>query len=148
VARFERELTALAADATAFDARLQEELWRMIGEFTPIFLARHTDGAVVRVSCTLKELDAVMGTFEGPAVARAGSGVAYGYFEQTGTALQWLADAVKRGWRAVVEFAPAVRRNDLELWPAPGGDLEIMQRIKQLFDPDNLLNRDRLYRRI
>jgi glycolate oxidase FAD binding subunit len=148
VSRIERELAAFSADATAFEDRLQDELWRMIGEFTPIFLARHADGAVVRVSCTLKELDAVMGTFEGPAVARAGSGVVYGYFEQTGTALQWLADAVKRGWRAVIEFAPAVRRNDLELWPAPGGDLEVMQRIKHLFDPDNLLNRDRLYRRI
>ncbi len=148
VARFERELAPLAKEASAFEERLQDELWRLIGEFTPIFLARHADGVVVRASCTLKELDAVMGTFEGPAIARAGSGVAYGHFEEAGPAVQWLAGAVSRGWRAVVEFAPAGRRNDLELWPAPGGDLEIMQRIKHLFDPDNLLNRERLYRRI
>jgi FAD/FMN-containing dehydrogenase len=40
-----------------------------------------TDGAVVRASCTLKELEGVLASFEGPALARAGSGVCYGYFE-------------------------------------------------------------------
>ncbi len=34
------------------------------------------------------------------------------------------------------------------MWPAPGGDIELMQRVKKLFDPENLLNRGRLYRRI
>ena len=33
-------------------------------------------------------------------------------------------------------------------WPSPGGDFEIMKRVKHLFDPGNLLNRGRLYRLI
>jgi FAD/FMN-containing dehydrogenase len=36
----------------------------------------------------------------------------------------------------------------LALWPAPGGDFEIMKRIKQMFDPEGLLNRGRLYGRL
>jgi FAD/FMN-containing dehydrogenase len=34
------------------------------------------------------------------------------------------------------------------LWLSPGGDFAIMQRVKNLFDPANLLNRGRLYGRI
>jgi len=148
IARFERELAAISEGANAFEDKVQQELWRRIEDFTPAFLSRHLDGAVVRASCTLKELEAVMATFEGPAIARAGSGVAYGYFEQTDKAAAWLREATGRGWKAVIEFAPAGRRANLELWPSPGGDLEIMQRIKRLFDPNQLLNRDRLYHRI
>ena len=61
--------------------------------FTPQHLAAHEDGAVVRVSCTLKDSEAVMQRFPGAAVARAGSGVCYGYFETARAAVQWLAGA-------------------------------------------------------
>ncbi len=37
---------------------------------------------------------------------------------------------------------------NLTLWPAPGGDFEIMKRIKHMFDPEGLLNSGRLYGRI
>jgi len=89
-----------------------------------------------------------MASFEGPAVARAGSGVCYGYFAQTDGAAAWLSQAVRRGWKAVVEYAPDRQRQTLDLWPSPGNDFGIMQRVKNLFDPSNLLNRGRLYRRI
>lgn len=145
--RYEREFAQLA-DGVAYEDHRQQTLWAHMENFTPKFLARHADGAVVRASCTLKVLEAVMASFEGPAVARAGSGVCYGYFEETGAAVAWLAGAVKRGWKAVIEFAPDSRRQSLELWPSPGNDFAIMQRIKNLFDPSNLLNRGRLYRRI
>jgi glycolate oxidase FAD binding subunit len=145
--RYEHEFAELA-DGVAYEDHRQQTLWAHIENFTPKFLASHADGAVVRASCTLKGLEVVMASFEGPAVARAGSGVCYGCFEQTDAAVGWLADAVKRGWKAVIEFAPDVRRQSLELWPSPGNDFAIMQRIKNLFDPSNLLNRGRLYRRI
>jgi glycolate oxidase FAD binding subunit len=145
--RYEHEFAQLA-DGAAFENDSQQTLWTHIENFTPKFLASHADGAVVRASCTLKGLEAVMASFEGPAVARAGSGVCYGCFEQTDAAVAWLAGAVKRGWKAVIEFAPDSRRQSLELWPEPGSDFAIVQRIKNLFDPSNLLNRGRLYRRI
>jgi FAD/FMN-containing dehydrogenase len=48
----------------------------------------------------------------------------------------------------VIEFSPEARQQTLDLWPSPGADFEIMKRVKNLFDPSNLLNRGRLYRRI
>ena len=48
----------------------------------------------------------------------------------------------------MIEFAPEAQKGKLELWPAPGSDLEMMKRVKQMFDPNHLLNRGRLYRLI
>jgi len=158
VQRYEREFAELG-DGVAYDNARQDTLWAHVENFTPRFLASHPEGAVVRASCTLKELESVMASFAGPsagqsgqsdtqAVARAGSGVCYGYFEQTDAAAAWLSQAVARGCKAVIEYAPDRQRQTLDLWPAPGKDFGIMQRIKNLFDPSNLLNRGRLYRRI
>ena len=60
----------------------------------------------------------------------------------------WAAEAAEREWKIVIEFSPESRKRALDLWPAPGADLEIMRRVKNLFDPGNVLNRGRLYRRI
>ena len=89
-----------------------------------------------------------MASFEGPAMARAGSGVCYGYFEDVAAAVAWRARRKGARSKAVIEFAPEASKPTLELWPAPGGDFEIMRRVKNLFDPSNLLNRGRLYGRI
>jgi glycolate oxidase FAD binding subunit len=145
--RCEKELSRFA-EALAFDKERQEVLWRHIENFTLQFLDKAPDGTVVRASCTLKVLEEVVESFDGPAVARAGSGVCYGYFEYSVAAAAWIAAAVQRGWKAVVEFSPEGKKYELDLWPAPGGDLELMRRVKSLFDPKNYLNRGRLYGRI
>ena len=145
VRRYERELAEFT-DAQAFEGSDHQTLWRHVENFTPQFLAAHADGAVVRVSCTLKDSEAVLERLPGAAVARAGSGVCYGYFETSGAAAQWLATGTGPGCKAVIEFASDEARRTLDLWPAPGGDLEMMRRVKNLFDPRNLLNRGRLYR--
>jgi glycolate oxidase FAD binding subunit len=147
VNRYEREFAGIG-DGMAFENHRQEILWRHIQEFTPAFLESHPAGAVVRVSCTLKETQAVMGEFQGPAVARAGNGVCYGYFEQAAAADAWLREAAQRGWRGVIEFSPVDAKASLNLWPSPGADFEIMRKVKGMFDPSNLLNRGRLYHRI
>ena len=147
VQRYEREF-ANFADGLAFEDERQQTLWRHVENFTPQFLAAHEDGAVVRASCTLKDSEAVMESFPGPAVARAGSGVCYGYFERSEAAKDWLSGTQPSGSKAVIEFAPEGSRRTLDLWPSPGADFEIMQRVKHLFDPRNLLNRGRLYRLI
>ncbi len=147
VERGEKEIAQME-DGVALEESRHAVLWSHVEEFTPRYLKQHPDGAVVRASCTLKEVEAVMGSFPGPALARAGSGVCYGYFEAPEGAAQWLAKAATRGWKAVIEFAPEARKELLDLWPSPGGDFEIMRRIKNLFDPANVLNRGRLYRRI
>ena len=89
-----------------------------------------------------------MTSFTVPAVARAGSGVCYAYFEQAEDVTGWFTRNRPRGWKAVIEFSPEQHKQTLDLWPSPGGDFELMGRVKALFDPSNLLNRGRLYRRI
>jgi glycolate oxidase FAD binding subunit len=145
--RYQRELAKLA-DWEALEGPRQEALWNAIESFTPSFLERNPDGAVVRVSCTLKGLEEAIASFPGPALARAGSGVCYGYFAESPAAARWTVDAVPRAWKAVIEFSPEERKAALDLWPAPGPDFELMKRLKGLFDPANLLNRGRLYGRI
>lgn len=147
VDRYERELAGLG-EALAFEGERHQTLWSHVGDFTPWFLASHPNGAVVRVSCTLKESASVVGAFPGPAVARAGSGVAYGYFTRAGEAASWLAGPGRQACAAVIEYSPDPWKRTADLWPAPGGDLELMRRVKAMFDPAALLNRGRLYRRI
>jgi|HubBroStandDraft_1064217.scaffolds.fasta_scaffold02096_9 glycolate oxidase FAD binding subunit len=146
IARYARELATMGAQAVP--AGQEAVFWRAIQDFTPRYLAAHTDGAVVRVSCTLKELMAVMQSIPGPAIARAGSGVCYAYFKHFGQAAAFAAKTAQEYCETVVEFAPENRKEEMALWPAPGQDLEIMRRIKQMFDPQLLLNRGRLYSRI
>jgi glycolate oxidase FAD binding subunit len=146
IARYERDLAAMGARTVP--AGEEQTFWRAVQDFTPRYLDAHPDGAVVRISCTLRELKAAMQSTPGPAIARAGSGVCYAYFEHSGDAAVFAAEAAREHAETVVEFAPENRKEEMLLWPAPGQDLEIMRRIKHMFDPQLLLNRGRLYSRI
>jgi glycolate oxidase FAD binding subunit len=127
--------------AEVVDEAAAEHLWRNVREFTPAFLSDNPSGAVVRISATLDGVrDAVAG-LPGPALARAGNGVVYGYFAE-------VAEATLGGNRGVIEFAPESRKAELDLWPAIGTEFAIMENIKNMFDPQHLLNRGRLYGRI
>lgn len=118
-------------------------LWSKIRNFTPRYLAKYF-GCVVRISTTLSGMSEVIESLEGPVVARAGSGVVYAYFTLPDNAAKWIA--ANRKWTSVVEYTSGADKEKLELWPSPGKDLEIMKRIKEMFDPHNLLNRGRYYR--
>jgi glycolate oxidase FAD binding subunit len=147
VDRCEREFSQYGG-TRGFENQNQRMLWKHVEDFTPVFLQNYADGTVVRASCTLKETEAVMASFPGSAIARAGSGVCYGYFEESPAAAEWLACAQRRGWKAVIEYASDECRRVLDLWSARSGEFELMKRVKNLFDPSNLLNRGRLYRLI
>lgn len=147
LARCQRELEPLGA-VEVLEGQHEAALWRGIREFVPAYLAIAPEGGVVRVSSTIADVPAVLASAPGPAVARAGSGVTYACFEDCIQAAAWAAEACRRGMLAVVEFAPEARKRALELWPLPGGDLDLMTRVKRLFDPRGLLNRGRLYGRI
>ena len=147
IERYGQELAALGP-LTTLEGPAETSFWRSVQNFTPNFLARHAGGTVARVSCTLKEIPAVVESTQNPVVARAGSGVSYGYFQEPEPAVEWAFGAVARGWKAVVEYSPEARKNELELWPSAGSDFDMMTRVKRMLDPDLLLNRGRLYRRI
>ena len=146
MARYERELAQIGAQT--IPAGEAEALWNGIQNFTPRYLESHEHGAVVRVSCTLKELNGVIQTAPGPVLARAGSGVCYVYFEEPREAAAFAAATARTYPETVVEFAPEESKDSMTLWPSPGQDLEIMKRIKAMFDPHHLLNRGRLYHHI
>jgi hypothetical protein len=129
--RYAREMKT----AAAFDGGGEENLWTEIREFTPAFLKANPDGAVIRIACALSEVGNVLESLPPTALARAGSGIVYGYFDN------WR----EAGGRSVIEYGPdeTRRRNDGSL---PGRtDFDMMKKTKGMFDPQSLLNRRRLY---
>jgi glycolate oxidase FAD binding subunit len=118
-----------------------DDLWARVREFTPDWLRDYPQGAVVRFSTTLEGVSKVIAGVEEPAVARAGTGVVYVYYPDA-------SNAKVSGYKGAIEFAPEPAKRSLSLWPEPGSDFPVMQKIKQLFDPKLLLNRGRLYGRI
>jgi glycolate oxidase FAD binding subunit len=119
-------------------------IWSRIRNYTPRFLEKSTAGAMVRISTTLSGMREVIEALDGPVIARAGSGVIYAYFSLASSAAKWMAANAR--WTSVMEYAPVADKSKLTLWPSPGKDLEIMKRVKEMFDPHNLLNRGRYYR--
>jgi glycolate oxidase FAD binding subunit len=139
IGRYEKELRELG------DLRIGDDAaFRSIQDFTRWFLATAPGGAVVRISCTLSQLRERMESIDAPALARAGNGVCYAYFDHAEAA----SEVVARTPNAIIEFAPEALKTKLNLWPAPGPEFELMKRIKHMFDPENLLNRGRLYRQL
>ncbi len=134
LARYRRELPAFQPAPTNFFSQVRE--------FTPAFLAEHPAGSVLRLSAKLQDLPAHLSALPASTsiIARAGSGVAYVH----SPAGQTLPPQAK----GVVDFSPAERPPAATLWPAPGEDFFLMERIKQLLDPHHLLNPGRLYGRI
>ena len=135
--RCEREVIKLGNSRTG-----PTNFWEYIQNLVPQFLAKHHEGAIVRISCALDQVGPIMERLIVPAIARAGTGIIYAFFNPL-VSLESL-----HGVNAVIEFAPDSARNRLELWPNPGTDFAIMEKVKRMFDPDLLLNRGRLYRRI
>jgi len=119
---------------------LPDESVLELREFTPKFLEVLPEGTVVRISSTLAQVKPIMKNLDVPLISRAGSGVTYAYFESP-------AEAVLPG-KGVIEFAPESKKAGLDLWPEPGSDFAMMTKVKQMFDPRNLLNAGRLYGRI
>jgi FAD/FMN-containing dehydrogenase len=108
---------------------------------------------VLRLSTKLADTQALLRLVSGPCISHAGSGVTYAYLTSwQALPVLWQA-AIQNGWSAVVEFAPEEKRTSQELWligasPARANAFAIMKKVKQMFDPNNLLNRSRLYGRI
>jgi glycolate oxidase FAD binding subunit len=144
VERARREFAV--AGHTVLEGADELRFWRQVQEYTPHFLEKFSHGAVARVSCTLSQVKEVMATLEAAGIARACSGVCYGYFTRAEAAARWTASAARHGWKAVIEFAPDEQRAKLDLWPTPGNDVEMMKKVKNMFDPNHLMNRGRLFR--
>ncbi|HWD99550.1 MAG TPA: FAD-binding oxidoreductase [Bryobacteraceae bacterium] len=126
----------------------EQRFWTSIRHIVPRHLEKFRDGLVVKVSTKLAECVEAFATIEGPGHAHAGNGIVRGFFTRGDAASRWLESCLKRGWKGVIEFGPETPAPGLDLWPVPGGDFAIMKEIKQMFDPEGLLNRGRLFSRI
>lgn len=136
---------AVIGPSRSLSVEEEQRFWNSLHAVTPRFLEKFREGAVVRISTTLADCGEALGSIEGPGHAHAASGVVRGWFTRPEAANHCMADAGKRGWKAVIEFASEAARPNVTLWPEPGRDFAIMKDIKRMFDPGNLLNRGRLY---
>lgn len=123
-------------------------IWRSIREYVPEFLHKHPLGSVVRISTPLSGLAAVAAEAPVPLVARAGNGIAYACFADCQSAYGWLKRVVALGFKGVVEAVPPQGCRPEDQWPRPQDDLVVMEKIKLMLDPGNLLNAGRLYGRL
>ncbi|MGC2659653.1 MAG: FAD-binding oxidoreductase [Bryobacteraceae bacterium] len=148
LARYSRELHD-AEELTDGDA----EFWTSAREFTADFLERQPEGVVLRVSTTLKDLAPFLSLVPGACISRAASGVSYVYLSSWSSGASLWKVAADRQWVVTAEFAPNELRRTTTLWQEPAAGsraaaFAMMGKVKHMFDPDNLLNRSRLYGRI
>jgi glycolate oxidase FAD binding subunit len=135
IARYQQEL----AGAQIFEGDSETRFWRGIEEFPA------SQPYLVRAGHPLSALEAVLSSSRGPTVSRAGTGVTYLAFPDRGALLAWWNNAACAAWARVVDASPG----DLdEYWASPGPELDWMKKLKAAFDPNNLLNRGRLYGRV
>ena len=117
--------------------------WNFVRNATPQHMAKHPEGAVVRVSTQLSDFGQALESTDNPALAHAGNGIVRQWFARPDAAQAWL-----QGRKGVIECAGEALKASLDLWPNAGGDFAIMKQVKQMFDPEGLLNSGRLYGRI
>ena len=95
-----------------------DSVWDEVRYFTPKFLAEHPEGCVVPIPVKFSEMPGLVEKLKVPVIVRAGSGVVYAHYSKKPPAID------------------------------PGDDFAMMTKLKQMFDPEGLLNRGRLYGRI
>ncbi len=135
--RYSRELAGARGDGRA----QEKACGRKFANSRRRFLAANEDGAVVRVSVPLSEVGAVL------IACRLLRWLVQGRAFVTVISLARAIYGSPVG-RSVIEFAAQAVREGRELWPQPGSDFEMMKKVKEMFDPQALLNRGRLYGRI
>ncbi len=100
-------------------ARLEDDaVWDVIGDFSRHFLASHPNGKVIAIPAITSQMCQAAELLDVPFIARAGSGVIYAHYGKD---------------------APGVPL---------ASDFATMTKVKEMFDPERLLNRGRLYGRI
>jgi glycolate oxidase FAD binding subunit len=147
--RYARELS----DAGTLSDEDADGFWHEIQEYPRSFLDQQRDGLIIRVSTTMQGMLKLPKTVAGAFIARAANGIAFYYFPAWSAAASWWQKVSGQGWPAVIEYAPQSVRHQQNLWSPPRSEAEqqafaMMKRVKQMFDPELLLNRSRLYGRI
>ena len=112
---------------------------------------RQPGGVILRISTLLGETSNLLRLISGAAITRAASGVSYIFLSSWQFVASLWQAAAQHDWTVAVEFAPDDIRSTQKLWHASttvDSSFAMMEKIKKMFDPGNLLNRSRLYGRI
>ena len=149
LARYRREFP----DTEHLEGSAETLFWNAIQEFPATFLEEHADGVIARVSTTLAGIARLPKTVPGWFISRAANGVTYFYFNSWTAAAPWWRKIEENALPAVIEHAPKSVRCTENLWAGRRTEAErasfvMMEKVKQMFDPDHLLNPKRLYGRI
>lgn len=142
--RFAREL----AGARRLELEAERELWSAVENFAPASVEAHPESVVVRAGFPMQALGAVLAAARGPALARAGTGLAWLRYDTAASAREGIEALRAAGAEAIIEWAGDGAPADLDRWPGAGDGLELMRQVKSLFDPEGLLNPGRLHGRI
>jgi glycolate oxidase FAD binding subunit len=139
--------SVIGRDAWAF--------WTGTRELFPECMETEPKGVVLKVSTTLSEMAAAWRELkdENVTVGRFLNGVTWTFERDASRASALLAGWAKRGWQSVAAYASHEFRMERTLWhipddPAARKAFETMEKVKRLFDPQQLMNRGRLYGRI
>jgi glycolate oxidase FAD binding subunit len=140
------------SDFTALEGSGSDRLWDAVREFSARAGSAPPSTCLLRASTPPAQVGEIfrqaMNGTPLPVVARAGAGVGYIACPNHEIAASCLSRMRQEGLHVVVESSPPEAKNQLDLWQQPGPEFAVMQRIKQAFDPDHLLNRGRLFSRI
>jgi glycolate oxidase FAD binding subunit len=139
LARYERELPG----AEVLEGGAEAALWRTIEELAPNWMDESGGLAVVKVVHTAPAMPVLADMVASPVWSHALNGIT-----RVACASAEEVKKVCAGHVALVEWSDPARREGIDLWPEPGGDLEIMRQMKSVFDPKGLLNPGRLHGRI
>ena len=147
--RYRREL----AEAEWLDGSHDADWWREIQEYPKTYLEQQQEAVIVRVSTTLEGMLKLPKTVTGGFISRAANGISYFYFPGWNASASWWQKICELQCPAVIEYAPNNVREEQPLWTPFRNTPEeqafaMMKRVKQMFDPEVLLNRKRLYGRI
>ena len=134
LARYQQELPDFGV--------IDNEIWLRVRDFTPHWLADYPEAHVLRISCLLMEMESRLTALpsDSAAIGRGGNGIIYAHSPAS--------TDLPAGAQGLIDFSPAARPAKERLWPSPGNDFFLMEKIKHQFDPQALLNPGRLYGRI
>jgi glycolate oxidase FAD binding subunit len=161
VERTTRELVQMAAaggsaDVTALDGGRREALAARLRDYgrgsdTQSTLILRAAVLPSQAPAAAEAIAGGAGALPPPAVVvRAGSGVVLCFWDDAlpapaAASVRAMRDAIGRlGGSLIVERAPVAVKAAIDTWGLDGADVELMRRVKQAFDPQNILSPGRL----
>lgn len=160
-----RELGPSAGAAFhSLEAADAEAGWNRITGFAPILPRRDSDAVVLRASLPIaaseefaQQVSAEMNKTRTrcACLCQNGLGIVHAWLTpetlSTGltTSIERLRQrAIERGGALVIERCPAEMKRDIDVWGPPGSDFDLMRKLKQLWDPAEILSPGRFVGRL